>query len=117
MFRNQKHKECFLDEIEILKKSNSRFNKKFLSALYIISSDEFLWNKSENYIKHNKIDFSQIDIRGINSSSYQLWQISKCLINNDELLVNDLIDRSLYSDLNFRIIIDAIKIARKGLNL
>jgi hypothetical protein len=36
---------------------------------------------------------------------------------NDEILINDLISRELYNDKNFKIIIDAIKIARKGLNL
>lgn len=35
----------------------------------------------------------------------------------DELLLEDIIDKELYNDKNFKIIIDAIKIARKGLNL
>ena len=38
------------------------------------------------------------------------------LLENDCVL-EDIIDRELYNDKNFKIIIDAIKIARKGLKL
>lgn len=117
MFKGEKHKKRFLNEIELLKNQNSHFNKRFLSALYIITSDEFLWNVSKDHIEHNKIKFEQIDIRGINSLSYQLWQISKSLLSKEEISVNELLDKELFSDKNFKIIIDAIKIARKGLNL
>lgn len=41
MFTGQKHKERFLNAIGTLKQSNSYFNKKFLSALYTITSDDF----------------------------------------------------------------------------
>lgn len=43
MFTGQKHKERFLNEIGTLKQSHSYFNRKFLSALYTITSDDFLW--------------------------------------------------------------------------
>ena len=39
------------------------------------------------------------------------------MILGDEMLLEDIIDRELYNDKNFKIIIDAIKIARKGLKL
>lgn len=117
MFTGQKHKERFLNEIGTLKQSNSYFNRKFLSALYTITSDDFLWEASKNSIKYNYIDFNQINIRGISVNSHQLWQFAKSMILGDEMLLEDIIDRELYNDKNFKIIIDAIKIARKGLNL
>lgn len=42
MFIGQKHKKRFLDIIKELNKSDRYFSKKFLSALYVITSDEFL---------------------------------------------------------------------------
>ena len=117
MFTGQEHKERFLNEIGTLKQSNSYFNRKFLSALYVISSDDFLWEASKNSIKYNYIEFNQINIRGISVCSNQLWQFAKSMILGDEMLLEDIIDKELYSDKNFKIIIDAIKIARKGLNL
>lgn len=117
MFTGQKHKEWFLNEIGILKQSHSYFNKKFLSALYTITSDDFLWETSKNSIKYNYIDFNQINIKGISVNSHQLWQFAKSMVLGDEVLLEDIIDKELYSDKNFKIIIDAIKIARKGLNL
>ncbi len=45
------------------------------------------------------------------------WQFAKSMVLGDEMLLEDIIDKDLYSDKNFKIIIDAIKIARKGLNL
>lgn len=116
MFTGQKHKERFLNEIGELKQLNSYFNRKFLSALYVITSDDFLWETSKNSIRYNHIDFNQINIRGISVNSHQLWQFAKSLVLGDELLLEDIIDKDLYSDKNFKIIIDAIKIARKGLN-
>ena len=89
MFTGQKHKERFLNEIGTLKQSHSYFNRKFLSALYTITS----------------------------VNSHQLWQFAKSMILGDKMLLEDIIDKELYSDKNFKIIIDAIKIARKGLNL
>lgn len=117
MFTGQKHKERFLNEIGTLKQSNSYFNRKFLSALYTITSDDFLWEASKNSIKYNHIDFKSINIRGINDNSYQLLQFSKGILLENEMLIQDIIDRKLYNDKNFKIIIDAIKIARKGLKL
>lgn len=117
MFTGQKHKERFLKEIGTLKQSNSYFNKKFLSALYTITSDDFLWETSKSSIKYNYIDFNQINIKGISVNSHQLWQFAKSMVLGDEVLLEDIIDKELYSDKNFKIIIDAIKIARKGLNL
>lgn len=70
MFTGQKHKERFLNEIETLKQSNSYFNRNFLSALYTITSDDFLWETSKNSIKYNYIDFNQINIRGISVNSH-----------------------------------------------
>lgn len=117
MFTGQKHKERFLNEIGTLKQSHSYFNRKFLSALYTITSDDFLWEASKNSIKYNYIDFNQINISGISVNSHQLWQFAKSMILGDKMLLEDIIDKELYSDKNFKIIIDAIKIARKGLNL
>ena len=117
MFTGQKHKERFLNEIGTLKQSNSYFNRKFLSALYTITSDDFLWEASKNSIKYNYIDFNQINIRGISVNSHQLLQFSKDILLENEMLIQDIIDRKLYNDKNFKIIIDAIKIARKGLKL
>lgn len=117
MFTGQKHKERFLNEIETLKQSHLYFNKKFLSALYTITSDDFLWKTSKDFIKYNHIDFNQINIKGINVNSHQLWQFAKSIALGNEVLLEDIIDKELYSDKNFKIIIDAIKIARKGLNL
>ena len=50
MFIGQKHKKRFLDIIKELNKSDRYFSKKFLSALYVITSDEFLWNISKEHI-------------------------------------------------------------------
>ena len=71
------------------------------------------------YIKrtYNHIDFKSINIRGINNNSHQLLQFSKGILLENEMLIQDIIDRKLYNDKNFKIIIDAIKIARKGLKL
>lgn len=117
MFTGQKHKNRFLNEIAELKQSNSYFNKKFLSVLYTITSDDFLWESSKNAIRNNYIDFKEINIKGISVSSHQLWQFAKSMALGDELLLEDIIDKESYNDKNFKIIIDAIKIARKGLNL
>lgn len=117
MFIGQKHKKRFLDIIKELNKSDRYFSKKFLSALYVITSDEFLWNISKEHINHNHIDFKSINIRGINNNSHQLLQFSKGILLENEMLIQDIIDRKLYNDNNFKIIIDAIKIARKGLKL
>jgi hypothetical protein len=117
MFTGKRHKDRFLNEITLLKQPNLYFNRKFLSALYLLTSDEFLWNVSKNYISYNQINFNLVNIKGISVSSHQLWQFAKSIMANDEILINDLISRELYNDKNFKIIIDAIKIARKGLNL
>ena len=117
MFIGQKHKKRFLDIIKELNKSDRYFSKKFLSALYVITSDEFLWNISKEHINHNHIDFKSINFRGINNNSHQLLQFSKGILLENEMLIQDIIDRKLYNDKNFKIIIDAIKIARKGLKL
>ena len=87
MFIGQKHKKRFLDIIKELNKSDRYFSKKFLSALYVITSDEFLWNISKEHINHNHIDFKSINIRGINNNSHQLLQFSKGILLENEMLI------------------------------
>lgn len=85
------------------------------AALYLLSSDTFLWSKAENGVKPDMIDFTIIHIHGVDMDGYVLFHMAKDLYKGTKhISLSELAAPELVSDKAFRLIVTAFLIRRYG---
>ena len=115
MFKNEIHKKIFEKRFSLYQKQGYMLSNRFVATLFILASSSFLWKSSKKYITPNHIDFSQVEIKGIDADSYLLLKVAKDLyLKKHDISTSDITDRSLTRDYIFNVIIMAVTIARYG---
>ena len=115
MYKNDTHKKIFEKQITTYKKDGYLLSNRFVAALFILTANSFLWRVSKKHIKPNSIDFSQIDVKGIETDSYLLLKVAKDLYcKRHQVSASDLADKSLTRDYIFNIVVAGMLIARYG---
>lgn len=115
LFSNHKHKERFYhlhhnQEIDIADRSPS-----YLAVIFLLTSDEFLWNLSEHAICLDGFDFSHMNLKQISTEGYALYQTAKTISTGKEYIkISEIADEDLINDTAFKIIINALLIAKYG---
>lgn len=85
------------------------------AALYLLCADTFLWKKSILAIKPDFIDFSAIQIHGVDLNGYVLFHAAKDLYKGTKhISLSELTDPELVSDEAFRLVVAAFLIRRYG---
>lgn len=85
------------------------------AAVYLLTSDMFLWSKSEAAVHPDLIDFSDIHIHGVDLDGYVLFHTAKDLYKGTKhISLSELTDPELVSDDAFRLIVTAFLIRRYG---
>ena len=118
MFLNNSHKERFYNvlqkqEMDLIDKS-----PKYLAILFLLTSDEILWELSEDAASLNGFDFNKIRLRKISTDSYALYQTAKTISSGKEYIkISEIADKDLIEDTAFKAIINASLIARYGVDI
>lgn len=85
------------------------------AAIYLLSADTFLWGKSVMAVKPDFIDFSAIQIHGVDLNGYVLFHTAKDLYKGTKhISLSELTDPELVSDWTFRLVVKAFLIRRYG---
>lgn len=85
------------------------------AAVFLLSADSFLWGKSVTAIKPDFIDFSTIQIHGVDLNGYVLFHTAKDLYKGtSHISLSELTDPELVSDWAFRLVLNAFLIRRYG---
>lgn len=115
LFSSDKHKKIFDKQINLYKKQGYILSNRFTAALFILTADSFIWNRSKYHIKPNVILFDEIDIKGIEPDSYLLFKMAKDFINKtNKVSPSELADKLITREPLFKVIINGIIIARYG---
>lgn len=115
LFSSDKHKKIFDEQINLYKKQGYILSNRFTAALFILTADSFIWNRSKYHIKPNVILFDEIDIKGIEPDSYLLFKMAKDFINKtNKVSSSELADKLITREPLFKVIINGIIIARYG---
>ena len=99
MFLNNSHKERFYNvlqkqEMDLIDKS-----PKYLAILFLLTSDEILWELSEDAANLNGFDFNKIRLRQISTDSYALYQTAKTISTGKEYIkISEIADEDLIED-------------------
>ena len=111
-FRNDHHRRIFLNEA----KKQSLKNYWLISALYLLTADETLWESAKSAVGKDEVDFKNIRLKSGSEDAYALYCAAKDLYNGSrQLSIDDIAEVGLVKNKIFSLIFNAIVIKRKGL--
>ena len=111
-FRDAAHKRNFVSRV---KRNPNKCDNDYLAALYLLTADKTLWLTAQKEITNEKISIEDINIRGISPMGYMLIKVASDIKEKSTYLsLADIGDKHLVSNEEFRIIITALKISRRG---
>lgn len=116
MFISKIHQDIFEKQIKLYQKQGHMLSNRFAAALFLLTADKFLWNKSKYHIKPNQIIFSEIDIKGIEPNAYVLFKYAKDLtFKTTKVSASELADRIITKESIFKVIMGSMIISRYGI--
>lgn len=94
---------------------NSMQNRIGQSALYLLTADRELWNRAKHHITADGIHFGGMNINGCSTDEYALFCAAKDLYHcTRHITISDLADPTVINGKLFRLICNAMTIARYG---
>lgn len=111
-FKNERHRLIFAEAVKKLNKKNHAL----MSAIYLLTADQKLWNTAKRYIGRNEIHFGSLHLRGSTENGYALYCAAKDIyLGTKNLTIGDLADTRLVPPRIFGLICNAMAIRRFGL--
>lgn len=94
---------------------NKRRNTpSYYAAMYLLTSSDSLLRRTSECFYHSGIEFAYAVLRGINTHNYALFYAAKGLRTSRGVTVSELADPEVIDDEAFRLIINALLIAKYG---
>lgn len=115
LFRNARHKNRWNS---LVKKGllPDRASPAFAAALFLLTADELLWNRTKYHVESGKISFGEIDIRGVDTDGYAIFKTAKELYGGERhIRLSELTDPDLIGDKLLRLIVNSFVVRRYGL--
>ncbi len=111
-FKNDKHKEAFMDAVKRLNKKD----KSLMTAIYLLTADSKLWSQSKRYIDHGGVHLDRIRLRDCTETAYTLFCCAKDLtLGTKYIAISDIADAEVIPPKIFGVICNAVAIRRYGL--
>ena len=111
LFRNNRHKLLFETERQRMQRPDNRK----LAVLYLLTADDSLWRAAKRWLQDGKVNLVNVHLGNISSNSYALWKAVKELQTGEkQISLCELADSGIISDNAFRLIVQAVTIARYG---
>ena len=110
IFRGQRHRQIY----EKIRRKKDLSNR-YLASTYLLSADIVLWNKSVDAVDQGRIDFEKILLSDMSIEAYTFYAVAKDIYTGSEhLSMSDYTDHTLLTPLTYKIIRQAIELARRG---
>jgi len=120
LFRNARHKIRW-DSLVKKRLLESRVSPAYAAALFLLTSNSFLWQRARYAVWRLRIAFEDISIKGITEAkidNYAIYKAAKelCADNGGcHICPQELADETLVGEKAFRLIVNAMLIKRYGL--
>ena len=114
LWADEKHKtrmEVFHNRLGYIK---SRNTPSYYAALYLLTSNDNIYRRTANCFLSGGINFSYAVLRGISPHNYTLLYAAKGLFHEKGITESELADPEVVDDAAFRLIINALLIAKYG---
>jgi hypothetical protein len=112
IFQSNRHKQIF----EAGRLNLHRPSNQALAALYLLTTDHTLWIRTKRHIASSgKVELESVRLGDISTDGYALWKAVKELQTGErQISLCELSDGAVISDRVFRLIVQAVAIARFG---
>lgn len=101
---------CRLQEIPVENRSPVH-----LAVLFLLSADDKLWSTAKDHVYADSFDFKKMNLSGINTDGYAIYQMAKTIYTAKEYIrLDEIADKFLIGDQAFKAIIHSILIAKYG---
>ncbi len=101
---------CRLQEIPVENRSPIH-----LAVLFLLSADDKLWSAAKDHVYADSFDFKKMNLGGINTDGYAIYQMTKTIYTAKEYIrLDEIADKFLIGDQAFKAIIHSILIAKYG---
>ncbi|HPW54092.1 MAG TPA: hypothetical protein PK631_06915, partial [Erysipelotrichaceae bacterium] len=101
---------CRLQEIPVENRSSIH-----LAVLFLLSADDKLWSAAKDHVYTDSFDFKKMNLSGINTDGYAIYQMAKTIYTAREYIrMDEIADKFLIGDQAFKAIIHSILIAKYG---
>jgi len=115
VFINLNHRFRFYKVCQIQNVSLENRNPGYLAVLFLLTADDRLWDSAKGKIYLDCFDFKRMNLNGINTDGYALYQTARTIIFGKEYIrMNEIADEYLIGEDIFKAIINAILISKYG---
>ncbi len=117
-FKNAMHRKNFTGFISP-KNANYYSNRsEFIAAVFLLSADELLWERSKSAIARYAVNFDLIDLSGISTEGYALYKAARAVYNGSaDVLLSELCDWRLIDDPTALTIFSGAMLVRNGIKM
>lgn len=112
IFQTDQHRQRFEAQKLYLRKPDHCS----LAVLYLLTADHTLWSRTRQYLSdRGRVDLQVVRLGDVSTDCYALWKAVKELQTGQrQISLRELADGSVISDRAFRLIVQAVTIARFG---
>ena len=89
-----------------------------LAVLFLLTADDKLWSVAKDHFYDDSFDFKKMNLSGINTDGYAIYQMAKTIYTAREYIrMDEIADKFLIGDQAFKAIIHSILIAKYGVTV
>ena len=115
-FKSEKHRRRFRALMRCGLYPGLVTESGFAAAVFLLSSEEKLWEKAGPFVQERTIDYSRFRLHGADLDSYATFCVAKELCTGKPYVsLSELGDPELFHDGLLRLIIHAVLISRHGI--
>ena len=118
VFINLNHRFRFYKVCWIQNVSMENRNPIYLAVLYLLTADDRLWDSAKGHTYLDCFDFKRMNLKGINTDGYALYQTARTILFGREYIrIDEIADENLIGEDTFKVIINAILISKYGADM
>ena len=115
-FKSSLHRKYFTEFISENVENPYAGRNEFIAAVFLLSADKFLWNRSVTALTGYSINFDSINLSGISTEGYALFTAAKGIYRGGaDISLNELCDRNLIDDATLLTIFAGVILLRNGI--
>lgn len=117
-FKSEKHKKTFTEFINRNVKNPYRSRCEYLAAVYLLSSDKFLWKRAQKALTGYSVNFNSLDLCGISTEGYALYMAARTIYRGDvDISLSELCDADLIDDSIVMTVLGGVLLLRNGIGM
>lgn len=115
-WQSEKHRMNMFEANDVLGYHHSRNTRRFYAAMYLLTVNQEIIDRSWGCFRHDGIDFKKLKLEDITPIKYAILMFAKQIYTGQEYLTEeDFADSEIIDDETFKLIINAMLIVKYGL--